>query len=277
MADMSLLGIYREQIFSPGKVQEDAAILDATLAELSHLKMEVRTLQGEDLDDLFPRPDYVLSMAQSERALTILEDWQKRGVEVINSVQSVRNCYRKPLMSILAEAGIPMPPSQMVPLEKLERRTSLGSNGRYWLKRGDVHAIQTSDVVKVASEEDLVKALDHFHNQKIEDVLIQEHVEGQVIKFYGVGFGEYFCAFDSSSGEKVTSGIGELSPVVHQAVEAVGLEIYGGDAILTQEGGVILIDLNDWPSFSRCCRPAAKSIAKYIISRVVSYEFCVAG
>jgi hypothetical protein len=25
-----------------------------------------------------------------------------------------------------------------------------------------------------------------------------------------------------------------------------------------------LIDLNDWPSFSRCCRAAAKNIAAYV-------------
>ncbi len=35
MKSATVLGIYREQIFSPGKVSDDAAILDATLAELS--------------------------------------------------------------------------------------------------------------------------------------------------------------------------------------------------------------------------------------------------
>ncbi|MBW2305639.1 MAG: hypothetical protein JRG73_01790 [Deltaproteobacteria bacterium] len=269
---MTVLGVYREPIFSPGKVREDAAILDATLLELSRLGYEVSTVQAEALDILSMRPSCALIMVQSNRALNIIENWHKSGTRIINSVGSVRNCYRKPLIHLLAKGGFPIPPSQIVPLEEVERKISFGSSTRYWLKRGDVHAIRSDDVVKIASSEELNRALNHFRGQKIEEILVQEHVEGRVIKFYGVGAGDYFSAFLASSGEEVTSRMKQLAAIASRSAEAVGLEIYGGDAILARGGDVVLIDLNDWPSFSLCRQFAAKSIASYI-TRICQGEF----
>ena len=41
----------------------------------------------------------------------------------------------------------------------------------------------------------------------------------------------------------------------------LGLEVYGGDCIVRQDGTFAIIDFNDWPSFSRCRNDAAKAIA----------------
>ena len=261
---MTLIGIYREQIFSPGKVREDAAILDATLLALTRRGYSVHTVSAEALENLFPPPAYALSMAQSSRVLHILEAWHGGGTRIVNSVPSVLNCYRQRLLPLLSEAQVPVPLSRLVPSEKAERMTSSGFPFPCWLKRGDVHAMEEGDVVKVASGEEMKGALDHFHRRKIKEILVQEHVEGEVIKFYGVAAGTYFSAFRSSSGEEVTPSMKPLSLMACQAAGAVGLEIYGGDAVLTPEGRMVLIDLNDWPSFARCCLPAAAGIARYI-------------
>ena len=259
-----VLGIYREQIFSPGKVRDDAAILDASLLELSRLGYEVLALQPEALDTISIRPACTLTMAKSDRALQILEEWQKNGTRVINSTRSIRNCYRKPLIHLLEEGYFPLPLSRFLPLENVEQEISFGSSAQYWLKRWDIHAIEQGDVAKVSSREELIRALRHFRHRKIEEVLVQEHLEGEAVKFYGVAGGQYFSAFLSSNGDEVTSEMKQLSTVAQQSAEAAGLEIYGGDAIMTRQGEVVLIDLNDWPSFSRCCGSAAKGIAKYI-------------
>ena len=221
--------------------------------------------EPKDLERFSGRPAYVLGMAQSHRALDILENWQKQGTRIINSVSSIRNTYRKPLHSLLAKACLPIPSSQMIQVEEAERGISFGASDSYWLKRGDVHATQPGDVAKVTSKEELIRALRHFRRQKIEEVLVQEHVGGEVIKFYGVGKGQYFRAFLASNGEEVTDKMKALSTLAHRSAETVGLEIYGGDSILTHKGEMILIDLNDWPSFSRCCNSAAKGIAEYIM------------
>jgi glutathione synthase/RimK-type ligase-like ATP-grasp enzyme len=260
---MMLLGVYREKVFSPGKVREDAAILDATLQALSRLGHTVRALEAEALRLL---PDYscILTMAQSERALGILEKQQKRGARIINSITSVCNCYRRPLIHLLGDAGLPIPRSEIVLTEGAEGRVSFQGADSYWLKRGDVHAMEAGDVVRVGSPEELTAALCHFRERQIGEILLQEHVDGDVIKFYGAGSASYFSAFRASTGDEISSGTGALRRLARQAAEAIGLEVYGGDAIVTPKRDVVLIDFNDWPSFSRCREAAAKSIAGYI-------------
>jgi len=125
MKPLTVLGIYREQIFSPGKIEDDAAIMDATVEELSRLGWEIRTLRAESISSSVARSEKVLSMAQSDRVLNILHDWSRQGSTVINTVTSVRNCYRKPLTHLLSEASICVPPSRVVTLEEAEEKISL--------------------------------------------------------------------------------------------------------------------------------------------------------
>ncbi len=89
------IGIYREPEFSPGKVQADAAILDASLAELAREGVEVEALTPSQFLD---RPeigaDLVLAMCQSEAALRRLAEVERAGAVAINSALAIRNCYR---------------------------------------------------------------------------------------------------------------------------------------------------------------------------------------
>jgi len=264
MSSLTVLGIYREQMFSPGKVQDDAAILDATLAVFSRAGFRVASVKAESLDLSTPRPDKALSMAQSMKPLEVLNDWERQGTRVVNSVASILNCYRKPLTRLLAEAGVRMPRSQMITLEDAEQGIDFQFPGRIWLKRGDVHAMQAGDVIELESESDMPRALEHYRRHRIDNILLQEHVKGDVVKFYGIGPGEYFRAYLAATGEDVSSCVEILKEVAVQAAQVVGLEVYGGDAVLTDRDEVFLIDLNDWPSFSRCCTTAAESIASYL-------------
>lgn len=260
-----ILGIYRERVFSPGKVPDDAAILDATLEELSSMGCQVSSIQAEALDFSMSRPHWVLTMAQSSKALAVLDHWVGLGTRVVNSLDSIRNCYRKPLCRALHRAGLPVPSSRIVPLSAADKEITLHPSHPVWLKRGDVHAIQAGDVASVSSKEELSKALHHFRLHNVADILIQTHAEGPVVKFYGVGQGDYFRAFLASTGEDITHRAGTaLREVAQRAAWAVGLDVYGGDAVMTGNDSVALIDLNDWPSFSRCCRHAARSIALYL-------------
>jgi glutathione synthase/RimK-type ligase-like ATP-grasp enzyme len=272
----TILGIYREQVFSPGKIYDDEAILARTLEALAVMGYEVEGLHAEDIDGNTPETGLVLSMAQSARAMGILDEWCGRGTQIINTVQSVRNCYRRPLVHLLQGSGVCMPRSRMVTLERARVEIDLKSSKRLWLKRGDVHAIQEGDVASVSSREELDLALDHYRSKGIHDILVQEHVEGPVVKFYSVGQHEYFKAYLAETGEDISERVPGLPPVARLAAKAVGLEVYGGDAVLTDGNGASLIDLNDWPSFSRCCDSAAKSIAGYVAGRIQlqSGDFC---
>jgi hypothetical protein len=54
---------------------------------------------------------------------------------------------------------------------------------------------------------------------------------------------------------------------VRRAAAALGLEIYGGDCIVTRAGEIVLIDLNAWPSFALFREEAASAIAAYLSAR----------
>ncbi len=268
MQRISVLGVYREGVLSPGKADEDAAILDATLDELSRRGLKTSCVPAEVLESDFPEAVLVLNMAQSERALRALERRQENGAKIFNSVMGVRNCYRKALIGLLSKATLPIPVSRIVSPDDVEGLRSSDGNGSYWLKRGDVHAMEAGDVARVESGKDLRRALDHFRKRGIKELLVQEHVEGRTIKFYGVGAGDYFRAFFHSSGEETGSQREQLIEMAARAAETLGLEIYGGDAVLTKEGNLALVDLNDWPSFALCRHSAAKAIASYVLDHL---------
>ena len=53
-----------------------------------------------------------------------------------------------------------------------------------------------------------------------------------------------------------------------EAAAAAGLDVFGGDVIVSPAGELTLIDLNDWPSFAPCRERAAYAIADFITKRV---------
>ena len=55
-----------------------------------------------------------------------------------------------------------------------------------------------------------------------------------------------------------------------RAATALGLEVFGGDAIVTPRGPILLIDLNAWPSFALYRDEAAAEIASYLEDRFTS-------
>src|SRR5258707_12264040 len=129
------LGIYREPEFSPGKVEADAAILDATLLELKREGVEVQAIDAvgfgntplASTDLPFARPDLILPMCQGARALKRLAEAEQGGAIAVNSALSIRNCYRDLLAPELERAGVPTPVGALIPTdEPLDARKLAG-------------------------------------------------------------------------------------------------------------------------------------------------------
>ncbi|MBI3292673.1 MAG: hypothetical protein HYZ73_07705, partial [Elusimicrobia bacterium] len=59
-----------------------------------------------------------------------------------------------------------------------------------------------------------------------------------------------------------------LHALADQAAQALGLEIYGGDVVITPEGRLALIDVNDWPTFAPCRGAAGRAIGTYLIEQL---------
>ena len=55
------------------------------------------------------------------------------------------------------------------------------------------------------------------------------------------------------------------------SADILGLDVYGGDAIISPDGSISMIDMNDWPSFAPVRDEAKKHIANLIYKMAVKY------
>jgi len=146
-----------------------------------------------------------------------------------------------------------------------------GDGAAYWLKRGDVHATQQGDVVKVCTPEDYAATLRDFRARGIDEASLQQHIEGVVVKFYGVVSSTFFRWYAEEAFEVRPARFAAARPAIEQLVRRMGLEVYGGDAVLDPDGGIHVIDVNDWPSFAYFRREAAEVIATHVHRRAMAF------
>jgi len=267
------LGIYREKRFSPGAhAAGDAEILELTRAALERLGYQTMLIAPESLATLPPSAPVVFSMCQSLEALAVLQAWEQQGVLVLNTPAAVRACYRLALVTALSQTALPFPRSVIIPLDETAPSGAHcpavpESPAGWWVKRGDVHAMQSDDVLFVRHAADLPAQLTRLRQRGIGHAVVQEHLVGQEWKFYAVRGHGVLHAFAPHDAHCPPIDYARLDTLARQASEVLGLDIYGGDCLLTSDGTLYLIDINDWPSF-RGCRPVAAShIAQHILTQ----------
>ena len=270
---LHLLGIYREQRFSPGvHAAGDAEILELTQAALERAGYRTTLIPPEHLRTMSPPAPVVFSMCQSLEALDVLQEWEHHGVLVLNTPTAVRACYRRALVTALSQTALPFPYSVVVPLDAAPSVETVcpalpESAAGWWVKRGDVHAMQADDVVFVGHASDVPAQLVRLRQRGIRHAIVQEHIVGKEYKFYAVRGHGVVHAFAPHAAHCPPIDHARLNTLARQAGEVLGLDVYGGDCLLTPEGVLCLIDINDWPSF-RGCRPvAAAHIAQHILAQ----------
>lgn len=264
-----LLGLYRERQYSPGRhLSNDVQLLDQIAHRLRERDFAVELLT---LDEAGPRrrdAEIIFSMCQGKSSLENLADWESQGAKIINSPRAALNTHRDRLPALMVQAGVSFPQTQLI---RTNERVDLGPldlNGGIWLKRGDVHASVTADVQWVDSVERLDAGVADFAGRGIDLAALQAHRAGDEIKFYGVATGGFFHWFYSGEARKYPFDFASLEHLVSQAATAAGLDIFGGDVIVSPAGELTLIDLNDWPSFAPCRERASYAIADFITRRV---------
>ncbi|HWC73883.1 MAG TPA: hypothetical protein VG454_08085, partial [Gemmatimonadales bacterium] len=152
-------------------------------------------------------------------------------------------------------------PQSLIPLVH-----QLNGDGRpVWVKRGDVHAETSADVVET-KEAGVTDAIAAFAERGVTRVALQAHVPGPIVKFYAVADGRFFSWYPADGPRDRKPDVAEdrFKTVVFAAARAVGLEIFGGDVAFPSPTTPVLIDLNDWPSFAPVRVEAATAIAAYI-------------
>jgi len=276
---MKIAGIYRERQFSNRAVAADRAILDKALFHLKQdLKSEVTIdlFQACDGADIFhlSEVDCILSMAQGEGILAQLQNLEHRGVRVVNSVVSIRNCYRQRLSEILGDGEFSYP-AYSVMETGAGGPMQLPFKDGCWVKRGDFHAVADNDVQFIDDEATLTREMAAYQARGITHVICQENITGHIIKFYGVTdqfFSYRYMGMTGPDRYDLPEGLEpkdiDHSAIREQAVVAarkLGLVFFGGDCIIDSSGGLHFIDVNDWPSFRSCADEAAYAMSEYIL------------
>ena len=204
----------------------------------------------------------IISMARSPKALDSLEQLEQSGIQVLNPSVGVRACQRSNVDKVMRENYLPLPPDK-------------GDDG-YWVKRADTTAQSKEDVCFCHDWSEVEKIKSTFMQRGITDVVTQAHVKGDVVKFYGVegtGFFRYYYSGDDTEtkfGDEERNGKPRYYSFLSSNLQAdaeklaclLQTPVYGGDAIIQEDGSYVIIDFNDFPSFSRCREEAAKAIVR---------------
>jgi hypothetical protein len=262
-------GIYRELAHSPGRIDADRAILESVGAAMAARGFNVE-LAAPDAEF---ETDFANIFVMCERGpiLDRLRDAEKTGSIIVNSPDAIRNTYRHRMVELFARHGVCTPASRIIASDANNPRPPTA----VWVKRYDFHATEPHDVMYAASEEGWQEALHGFAKRGIPFVVAQEHVPGDLIKFYGVrnastpvdsNWFEWFYHRDKGMlGHSFE--VLRLRRAAFGAAAALGLEIFGGDAIIQADGEPVIIDLNAWPSYARFRDHAAQAIADHLTER----------
>lgn len=280
MNRQTVTGIQRASVFSPNHIGNDAAIFTGTADYLREQGYPVTVLTEQEMLALPENPQRVFTMLRNRSAIQRLQQWEQEGCLSVNSAFGIENGERERMTNLLIAGNIPYPESiivdtheQVLPL--LEQHTFSSC----WLKRSDFHAIHREDVTYAHRPEDVQEMLAEYALRGIDRVVINRHLEGDLIKFYGVAgssFFFWFYPFDNSHskfGQEAINGPAkgipfreeELRDICNRAAKTLKLIVYGGDCIVSPDGTIRIIDFNDWPSFAPCRKEAIPVIGDIIM------------
>ena len=265
-----ILTIPRDVSDSPNMAANDAAILECIAEELRSLGAEVVGYDG----NMPEGTDIVCHMSRTPAILQMLEKAESSGTRVINTPNAVNNCSRNSMIRAMEHTSVPQPAFKVViEAEELEELPYPA-----WIKRGEGWSCHKDDVCYAADAGEARQAFERMQERGITNCIHCGHIEGDLIKFYAVG--EDFFSYCYPDPEKSKFGLERINgapsrypfdlermkEIVHSAAKATGLEIYGGDCIVDSKGGIFIIDLNDFPSFTAVRHEAAERIAQYIMN-----------
>ncbi len=283
MAEINIAGIMRAGAYSPNHIGNDAAIFNATADELRKRGCQVNIYSEEKFLNEGVKENIIVNMCREMKSIHKLQELEDRGALVINSGYGIENCTRERMTRILLGTGIPYPKSLIVGTDENVLQDLIdGGFDRCWIKRGDFHAMHKEDVSYVRHPEEAQEVLQEYFLRGIKRAVINIHLEGDLVKFYGVQGTDYFFWFypydagHSKYGLEAINGKSrgikfdeaELRRICDEASEALDVKIYGGDCIIDPDGSMRIIDFNDWPSFAPCRKEAAPHIAKCIFNAI---------
>ena len=265
MAEIEIAGVMRAGAYSPNHIGNDAAIFNATADELRKRGCIVNIYSEEQFQQSEIREPLVLNMCREQASIKKLQELEKKGKIVINSGFGIENCTRELMTRMLMGNDVPYPDSLIVNTnENIKDALEEAGMTSVWIKRGDFHAMHKEDVSYCRHPEEAQEVLHEYFYRGIKRAVINRHLVGDLIKFYGVSgqpFFYWFYPFDeghSKYGYEAVNGksrglefsLEGLKEMCQKASDVLEVKIYGGDCIVDRDGSIRIIDFNDWPSFA---------------------------
>lgn len=280
-AQPSVVLVHRAPEHSPRNVEKDAAIMDAVARRLKTRACRVTMCGEEDLPSALDA-DVVFHMA---RRISTLSQLSCHSGKVINDPRKVIQVAhsREYTLSLLQAAGISVPgwwaydpeEDDMFQCEPALQQLLPG-----WVKATRSDGARPDDVAWVATALEADARVIELAAERVPDIVVMQHVEGDLLKVYCVlgNADEVLLLRTFYPQETGYTKFGEAelhnTPLVHTPFDrkgleaqarsvghALGLQVFGYDAIVRADGSVVVIDVNDWPSFSLCRDEAAEAIS----------------
>lgn len=271
----------RAGAYSPNHIGNDAAIFNAVVDQLQRRGCEVEVMNESQFLASQITQNVIINMCREPESVKKLQRLEEEGKLVVNSGFGIENCTREMLTRIMLGHSIPHPQSLIVNTNEkiIEDLNKLDFTG-CWVKRGDYHSMHKEDVTYCRHPEEAQDILHEFFYRGINRAVISRHLQGDLVKFYGVvgqPFFYWFYPFEdhhSKYGNEEINGVSHhlefdeqaLKEICVHTAEIFDIKIYGGDCIIDADGSFRLIDFNDWPSFAPCRKEASVHIAKAILS-----------
>ncbi len=273
----------RAGAFSPNHIGNDAAIFNIVAEQLRKRGCEMKIYSEEQFASTHAGENIILNMCRERRSIELLQKLEDDGALVINSGYGIENCTRERMTRILLGSNIPYPESLIVDTDEAIRdRLAAAHMEQCWIKRGEAHSMHKEDVSYCRHPEEAQEVLQEYFLRGIKRAVINRHLEGDLVKFYGLADGSYFFWFYPFSSGHMKYGLEaingkqaeipfdaeQLEATCNKAAEVLDVKIYGGDCIIAPDGSFSIIDFNDWPSFAPCRNEAAPYIARHIMNAI---------
>lgn len=283
MGKIKVAGVKRNTKYSPNHIGNDGKIFNLVSENLREMGYEVEEFTESEFLLYKGDAKYVFNLARDKTSIAHLQKIEKEGRVVINSGFGIENCSRMNMTKLLLQHKIPHPKSVIInvnedPTEQLKKMNAPA----YWIKRGDSHAIHREDVTYARNPMEVQSILQEFALRGIPNAVINEHLTGDLVKFYGVAgtdFFYWFYPYDLShskfgleeingTAQEFKFSVDDLKRACDRAGEILNVQVYGGDCVVDKNGNFKIIDFNDWPSFAPCRDAAAPKIAECIHNKI---------
>jgi len=274
MKTKTVIAVSRTERFSPHSEARDRAIYENACAELEARGFDVVQVAEDSIGAGRLSSGFYLSMARSNRALEFLRREEERGAVVVNSPSVLITINRFLLAEKFSQAGINVPQTEV-----MNSVSGPSLNYPFWVKNINPFTRDEHDVAFISSEKDFEAYRQESESRHDISTIAEEHIEGDLIKFYGVGEGFFYYYYPTSdqsfrgkfnnesvngAPHNISFDKDELRRLCRLASGVIGLPVYGGDAVIDRDGNIYIVDFNDFPSFGACRKMAAKAIVDYI-------------